>query len=452
MKRKAIQSLIDWKQSTGRKPSLFQGARQVGKTWLLKEFGRQYFDNVAYINLDKNEAAQHIFDHDYSIERIVMSLQLHCGQNIVPEKTLIILDEIQEAPRAVTCLKYFQEDAPQYYVASAGSYLRVASLQGTGFPVGKVDTINLHPMSYLEFLEALGKERFAELLEKRDWTTASVFRETFIEYLKYYYIVGGMPEAVASFAADRDFRKVRMIQKGLLRDFERDFGKHTPSDIVSDIRLIWNSVPSQLAKENKKFILSKLEKHARMDDLAPAIQWLCNAGLLYRVPRISKPAMPLSAYTEENIFKLFSLDVGLLSAQSDLDPRSILEGNRVLTEFKGALTEQYVHQQLLAETDISPFYWANGSNEIDYLFQHGMGIVPLEVKAETNLKSRSLMSFCRKFKIPFAIRISMIDHRTDLTDTLPNRRNDDAGDFKFMLDNLPLYAISQIETICAQNG
>ncbi len=285
-------------------------------------------------------------------------------------------------------------------------------------------------------------------MKNRDWETASVFQNRFIEYLRYYYIVGGMPEAVSSFAEEKDFYKVRRIQKGLLRDFERDFGKHAPTDIIANIRLVWNSVPSQLSKENKKYTLSQLGKNATMAKYATAIHWLCKTGLLYRVHRASKPDMPLPAYREENIFKLFTLDVGLLAAQSDLDTRSVLDGNRLFTEFKGALTEQYVHQQLLAETDISPFYWANGSNEIDFLFQHDMNIVPLEAKAETNLKSRSLMCFCRKYKMPYAVRTSMVEHRKDMTDTLPRIQNDNAGDFKFMLENLPLYAISQIESIC----
>lgn len=444
MKRISIKQLKSWMKSDSRKPLLFQGARQVGKTWLLKEFGQTCFQNVAYVNFDKDETAKRIFEHDFSIERIITALQLHCGHPITPGKTLIILDEIQEAPRAVTCLKYFCEDAPQYHVAAAGSYLGVASLTGTGFPVGKVDTLTLHPMSYLEFLEAMGEEAFVQVIRQGDWENASIYKEKFIEYLRYYYFVGGMPEVVASFAKNRDFFKARAIQKTLLMDYDRDFGKHTPSGIVPSIRMVWNSVPMQLAKENKKFILSRLEKNARKSDFAEAIQWLCDAGLLYRVKRVSKPSMPLAAYVEEDIFKLFLVDVGLLGAQSDLDPRSILEGNRIFTEFKGALTEQYVHQQLLAETDIVPYYWANGSNEVDFIYQHGMDVIPLEVKAETNLKSRSLMGFCRKYKIPFAIRASMIDYRRDLTDTIPTKGDSENKEFKFLLGNLPLYAISRI--------
>ena len=448
MNRRMMQSLVAWKTSRGRKPLLFQGARQVGKTWLLEEFGRTCFSNVAYVNFDLTPTARGIFDGDLDITKVVTRLQLVCGQPITPGETLVILDEIQEAPRAVTCLKYFCEQGPQYHIAAAGSYLGVASLQGTGFPVGKVNTLTLHPMSFLEFLEAMGQAGLAQSVRGKDWGTLSIFREVLIEHLRYYQIVGGMPEAVKSFVDNRDFFQVRDIQRELLEEYDRDFGKHTPADIVPGIRMVWNAVPSQLAKENKKFFFSKLQKHARRDDFAPAIQWLCDAGLLYKVSRVSKPGFPLSAYREEDVFKLFLLDIGLMTAMSDLAPDIILEGNRVFTEFKGALSEQYVHQQLLAETSLTPYYWATNSNELDFLFQHRNAIVPLEVKAETNLRSRSLMCFCRKYRIPFAVRSSMIDYRQDWTDTMPSKSDLEGADFRFLLANLPLYAVSQISDIC----
>ncbi len=448
MKRRMMQSLVAWKEAVGRKPLLFQGARQVGKTWLLKEFGRTSYENVAYVNFDLNPTVQSIFDGDLDIARIMTSLQLACRQTITPGKTLIILDEIQEAPRAVTCLKYFCEDAPQYHIAAAGSYLGVASMEGTGFPVGKVNSLTLHPMSFLEFLEAMGHERLAQCIREKNWPTLAVFKEILVEHLRYYHVVGGMPGAVASFAENRDFYQVRKIQKELLAEYDKDFGKHTPKDIVPSIRMIWNAVPSQLAKENKKFFLSKLQKNARKDNFASAIQWLCDAGLVHRVCRVSKPAFPLSAYIEDDIFKLFLLDVGLMTALSDLDPRIILEGDRVFTEFKGALAEQYVHQQLLSDNEITPYYWSNNTNELDFLFQQGNAIVPLEVKAEMNLRSRSLMGFCRKYKIPFAVRSSMVNYRQDWTDTIPAKNDTEKADFKFLLTNLPLFAISQLGDLC----
>ena len=310
MNRRMMQSLIDWKDSANRKPLLFQGARQVGKTWLLEEFGRTHFRHTAYINFDQSSSAQRIFDGDFDLTMLLTRLQLACGQPIHPESTLLILDEIQEAPRAITSLKYFCEQAPQYHIAAAGSYLGVASLKGTGFPIGKVNTLTLHPMSFLEFLEAVGQERLAHCVRESDWATLAIFRERLIEHLRYYQIVGGMPEAVKSFAENRDFHQVRGIQRDLLKEYDRDFGKHTPQTIVPSIRMVWNSVPAQLARENRKFQLSKLQRNARKDDFAPAIQWLCDAGLLHQVHRISKPAFPLAAYLEEDAFKLFFLDLG----------------------------------------------------------------------------------------------------------------------------------------------
>lgn len=448
MKRFAIQDLLAWKEKPFRKPLLFQGARQVGKTWLLKEFGRTHFEKLVYFNLDQDEVLRQIFDKDFSIPRILTSLQLYCGHPIDPEKTLVVLDEIQEAPRAVTSLKYFAEEAPQYHIAAAGSYLGVATLAGTGFPVGKVDELTLHPMNYLEFLEALDKPQLVQLLRERDWENIRLFHETFIEYLRYYYVVGGMPEAVNSFARQRDFKKVRVIQQRLLRDFARDFGKHAPAAVIPRIHGVWNSLPAQLSRENKKFTLAVMAKSARREDYYAAIQWLCAAGLVSQVKRISKPGLPLAAYADDAAFKLYALDVGLLAAQCHLEPRVILEGPRVFSEFKGAFTEQYVLQQLLAENAIEPYYWSNGKNEVDFLFQWDQGVIPLETKAENNLRSRSLMGFCRKYELPLAFRTAMTARRRDWTDTIPTQRETENRDFKFLLENLPLYAISQLFSEC----
>ncbi|MGN0867673.1 MAG: ATP-binding protein [Oligosphaeraceae bacterium] len=448
MERKMMASLLSWKISQGRKPLLFQGARQVGKTWLLKEFGRLHYRNVAYVNFDLTPSARGIFEGDFELAGILTRLQLITGQSILPGESLIILDEIQESPRAVSCLKYFCELGREYHVAAAGSYLGVASLEGTGFPVGKVNTLTLHPMSFLEFLAALGEEGLVRCLEQRDWVSLALLRERLIEHLRYYQIVGGMPEVVESFARWRDFLEVRKIQKGLLAEYDRDFGKHTPHGLVPNIRMVWHSIPSQLSKENKKYILSQLHPRARKESIGPAIQWLCDAGLLTKVLRVSKPAFPLSAYGEQDVFKLFFLDIGLMTALSDLSPKIILEGNRIFTEFKGAMAEQYVLQELLAECDLTPFYWATNSNELDFLFSFEDGIVPLEVKAETNVRSRSLMCFCRKYRIPFAVRSSLLDYRVDWTETLPFKQETEGETFQFLLANLPLYAISQIPSLC----
>jgi len=446
MKRKAIQSLIEWKDSEHRKPLILRGARQVGKTWLLKEFGKQYFDNIVYINFDEDDTAKQIFDNNYNIERIITALQLQSNQTITPNNTLIVLDEIQEAPRAITCLKYFCENAQEYYVVAAGSLLGITSLEGTGFPVGKVDFLDLYPMSFTEFLIATDNKRYAELLKNRDWQNITTFDNKFIEYLRYYYFVGGMPEAVASFIHDRDFFKVRNIQKSLLDSYLRDFSKHAPNNVVPRIRLVWESIPSQLAKENRKFIYSALRKKARASEFELAIQWLKDAGLIHTVSRIKKSGVPLMAY-QDDAFKMFSLDVGLLAAQSGLDAQSIIEGNRIFTEFKGALTEQFVLQQLIAECSIKPYYWSaeNSSGEIDFVFQHGTNIIPLEVKAEKNLKSRSLIFYSQKNKIPVAIRTSMSNFNKGMVDSI--KMTPDDTTFQFQLIDLPLYAISQVINI-----
>jgi hypothetical protein len=413
----------------------------------MKEFGKRHFSNVAYVNFDEDSTAKQIFENDYNIPRIITALKLQCGQNIVPEETLIIFDEIQEAPRAVTCLKYFCENAPEYYVAAAGSLLGVASLEGTGFPVGKVDFLDLYPMTYTEFLNATGNVRYAELLAGGDWNAITVFKNKFIENLRYYYFVGGLPEAVASFAAQNDFQAVRAIQKQLLDSYDRDFSKHTPDKIVPRIRLIWNSIPAQLAKENRKFVYGALRKKARADEFELAIQWLKDAGLIHTVSRVAKPGVPLASY-QDSAFKMFAPDVGLLGAMSDLDPQSLIGGNRIFEEFKGALTEQFVHQHLIAESAVKPYYWSaeNSTGEVDFIFQHGMNIIPLEVKAEENLKARSLMFYSRKNKTPLALRASMSDYRKAWIDALPTPTDD--KNFRFCLVNLPLYAISRIIDEC----
>jgi uncharacterized protein len=447
MKRKAMQSLKEWKTNTRRKPLILRGARQVGKTWLMEKFGEQHFQSVAKINFDEDEVFKKIFESDYDISRIIKALELKLNMAIEPQKTLIIFDEIQEAPRAVTSLKYFCEHAPEYFVIAGGSLLGVTSLEGTGFPVGKVEFLDLYPMSFCEFLEATGHERFVELLNGGDWMSMTTFKKTFIEHLRYYYFVGGMPEAVASFVENHDLNGVRKIQKQLLDSYERDFSKHAPANIVPRIRLVWNSIALQLAKENRKFVYGALRKNARASEFEIAIQWLKDAGLIHRISRVAKPAIPLASY-EDSSFKLYFHDVGLLAALSGLDAQTILLGNQIFEEFKGALTEQYVLQQLISECSIHPYYWStdNSSGQIDFIFQFGKRIMPLEVKAEENLKARSLMFYSRKNKVPLALRTSMSDFRKDTIDAIPSPKDDST--FQFELLNLPLYAISQIPAIC----
>lgn len=431
MRRALMEKLKEWKVSANRKPLIIRGARQVGKTWLMKEFGKSEFQETVYLNFDGNRELVRLFEDNLDVRRIVAGLEIFSGKRIEAEKTLLIFDEIQEAPRALTALKYLYEEMPEIPIISAGSLLGVALHQGTGFPVGKVAFLDLYPMSFTEFLNASGHGNLAELLEKQDWNLISVFRESFIEQLRLYYFIGGMPEAVETFLAEKLPQAVRVVQTHILEAYEQDFSKHAPPETVARIRMVWQQIPSQLAKENRRFVYGALRKGARAKDFELAIQWLRDCGLIYQVPRISKPALPLSAYPDEG-FKMFLLDVGLLGAMSGLDPRILLEGSRLFSEFKGALTEQYVQQQLRSECGISPYYWSaeHASAEVDFIFQHGMNLIPLEVKAEENLKTKSLRSYCDKYAPPVAIRTSMSDYRKEP-----------------WLTNLPLYAVSRIVSV-----
>lgn len=425
MIRYTMQELIAWKKRNDRMPLIIRGARQVGKTWLMKEFGKAHFKNVAYINFDNNERMETLFNGNYDINRLISGLQIESEITIDPKNTLLVFDEVQEVPRAISALKYFRENAPEYAIIGAGSLLGVALHQGTSFPVGKVDFMDLYPMSFSEFLEAMGKYDLLELLRKKDWELIKSFKSNYIDLLKQYYYIGGMPEAVASFASNQDFTEVRRIQNRLLGAYEQDFSKHAPNETVPRIRMLWDSVPAQLAKENKKFIYGFIRQGARAKEFELAMQWLLDCGLTHKVNRITKPDMPLSAY-QDNAFKLYMLDVGLLAAKSNLDVKSLLEGNRIFEEFKGALTEQYVQQQLLSSSGIHPYYWSSekGSAEVDFVFQHDMDVIPLEVKAEENLKAKSLKFYCDKFKPKSAVRTSMSNYRKEA-----------------WLTNVPLYAI-----------
>lgn len=427
MFRRSMDDLVKWKNAKNRKPLIIRGARQVGKTWLMKEFGKTNYEKCAYINFDNNERMESLFSGNLDIERIVTALQIEAGVAIEAENTLIIFDEVQEVPRALTSLKYFCENAPQYHIVAAGSLLGVALHPGTSFPVGKVEFLDLYPLDFLEFMFAMGKDNLVKLLESEDFSLITSFKGKFIDLLKQYYYIGGMPEVVASFIAARNYGKVREIQKRILIAYEQDFSKHAPNETVPRIRMLWSSAPAQLAKENRKFIYGLIRQGARAREYELAMTWLIDCGLVYKVSRISKPDMPLMAYQDFNAFKLFVLDVGLLGAMSELDIKSLLEGNKIFEEFKGALTEQYVLQQLIASKKATPYYWSaeKGTAEIDFIFQSDSNIVPLEVKAAENLQAKSLKSYCQKYEPRYAIRTSMSDYRQEE-----------------WLTNVPLYAIN----------
>lgn len=432
MYRIAIEKLLKWKQSKRRKPLIIEGARQVGKTWLMKEFGRQAYEDTVYINFDSNSRMAELFAPDLDTERLIMGLELYAGRKIDPEKSLLIFDEVQEVPRALTALKYFYENAPQYNIVCAGSLLGIALHQGTSFPVGKVDFLKLYPLSFNEFLRAIGEERFAELLDKRDFQMITSFRQTYIDALKQYYFVGGMPEAVQSFAENKDFNEVREIQRRILAAYEQDFSKHVPNEIVPRLRMLWNSIPSQLAKENKKFIYGLVREGARAKEYETAIMWLCDCGLVHKVSRVNTAGIPLRAYEDLKAFKLFLVDVGLLGCMAGLRQRTLLDGNALFVEFKGALTEQYVCQQLKTIENLDVYYYTNdrGSCEVDFVVDTGERIVSVEVKAEINLKAKSLKTYREKFSPEVAVRTSMADYKKE-----------------DWLVNLPLYAIDQIARI-----
>lgn len=412
MKRSAIKCLYDWKQSDRRKPLIMQGARQVGKTWLMREFASEAYEKSAYVNFEDDEMLKGMFASDFDIPRIINTIQWSTGVTI-DEDTLIILDEIQEAPRGITALKYFAEKAPQYHVMAAGSLLGIAMHQNDSFPVGKVDFMHLYPLSFFEFLDAVGECKMVELLQAKDWPMITMFRSKFEERLRQYYFVGGMPAAVSAFADNGNPAAVRTIQKGILEAYERDFSKHAPAIDVPRIRMVWKSIPVQLAKENKKFIYGVLKEGARAREFELAIEWLRDAGLVYKVNRCKKAMLPLAAYGDFSAFKMFLSDVGLMGALSNVPAQSLLDGNALFSDFKGALTEQYVLQQLLVKSSLSVYYWTseNSRGELDFLLQDEEKIIPVEVKAEENLQSKSLKTFVERNPGLHGVRFSMSPYR-----------------------------------------
>jgi len=429
MERKAMQDLKNWKSRSSRKPLIIRGARQVGKTWLMKEFGQNEYNQTAYVNFESSKSLNSLFADDFDIERIIAAIQIETGVQIKAETTLIIFDEIQEADGAITSLKYFNENAPQYNIISAGSLLGVSLHKQTSFPVGKVEFMDLFPLSYEEFLIAMDQQPLVNLLDKKNWTLIKSFKSKFIQYLRIYYYVGGMPESVLSYKEKIDFREVRSIQKRLLEAYENDFSKHAPYDIVPRIRMLWNTIPAQLAKENKKFIYKAVKPGSRAKDYELALSWLVDCGLAHKVTRVSKPGIPLKSYEYYGAFKLFITDVGLMCAMGDIDVRTLLEGNSIFEEFKGALTEQFVLQQLKPKKDLVIYYWSaeKSKSEIDFLIQYSGNVIPVEVKSEENLQAKSLKTYCQKYSPQKAIRTSMSDFRKE-----------------DWMTNLPLYAISRI--------
>lgn len=430
MKRKLLNNLIEWKNDKNHKPLVLEGARQVGKTWLMKEFGRTQYKKVAYINFDRNEKMCKVFETDLDTNRLITAIELDVEFKITPEDTLIIFDEIQECPRAITSLKYFNEDASQYDIIAAGSLLGVAHHFGTGFPVGKVEFLRLYPLSFTEFLDAMGKEQFVELIEKQDFEMIKLFNTKFEDLLKQYTYIGGMPEVVQDFVDNKDFKKVRTIQKRILSSYEKDFSKHIPANTVEKVRMLWNSVPTQLAKDNKKFIYNAIKKGARAKEFETALTWLKDAGLIYQVYKITKPGLPIGAYEDLDSFKLFVLDVGLLGALVNLDAKTILDRYEIFQEFKGAMAEQYVLQQFKTIKDLPVYYWTNETSrsEVDFVIQINSKVVPVEVKAATNLKARSLKIYMEQFKPELALRTSLADYKK--TDNLVD---------------LPLYTVETIK-------
>ncbi len=431
MYRSIINNLKKWKLSPERKPLIFSGARQVGKTYLLKEFGKKEYKQMAYINFEHPNAPKNLFEVDFDADRIITVLNAYCNLKINSEDTLIIFDEIQAAPKGLTALKYFYENAPEYHVIGAGSLLGVNIHPGESFPVGKVDFMKLFPMSFPEFLLAMNETGMAELLEKNDLENLHFFKQKLINYLRYYLFVGGMPEAVSDFAENRDWKSVRYIQDQIIASYRNDFSKHAPKEILPRINMVWDSIPSQLSKENKKFIYGVIKEGARAKDFELAIQWLTDAGLLYKVYNTSKPALPLVGYQELSAFKLFHNDVGLLGAMSKLNAKTIANGDVIFSEFKGALAEQYVFQQLIQNETLYIFYhtFDNSKYELDFLVQtENDEIIPIEVKAGESLKSTSFRLFCQKNNPKIAVRTSLSDYKRET-----------------WMTNIPLYAVNGIK-------
>jgi predicted AAA+ superfamily ATPase len=429
MERKAEHQLLQWKDSRNRKPLLIYGARQVGKTWLMKKLGEKVFENTLYVNFEKEILLRGIFEQDYEPKRIIKLLETYFNQSVTPGKTLVILDEIQEAKGGLTSLKYFKEEMQELHLIGAGSLLGIALEKETSFPVGQVSFLNLYPMDFSEFLIALGHKNIVRAIEEQDWLLLKPLRNTLMTLLKQYFFVGGMPEAVLAFSETENYQEVKEIQLAILQAYEQDFSKHAPTEIIPRIRMVWNSVVSQLAKENKKFIYGILKEGARAKEFEQAIHWLENYGLIYRVYRTKKAHFPLAAYADLQAFKVYTLDVGLLSALGNLSSQTLIENERMFTEFKGALTEQFVLQEFKSMGFRQLFYWANdsGSAEVDFMLEKENKLFPIEVKSGENLQSKSLKTFAQKYPETHCFRTSLSDYRKET-----------------WMTNIPIYGVTQI--------
>lgn len=427
-----MSSLVEWKNRPNRKPLVIRGARQTGKSWLMREFARQEFRDSVTIDFLMDESARTLFSQDLDPKRIISEIELRYGRSIDPEETLLIFDEIQEAPRGLTSLKYFCEQAREYHVVAAGSYMGISMRrEGESFPVGKVDELVLHPMRFGEFLRATSGDPVADALAQADMVKLAPLRDMLTQRLKQYLVVGGMPEAVDLFRSTGDLSEVRRVQNQILEGYASDFAKHAPGRIVERMRLVWKSLPSQLARENKKFVYGAVRPGARARDFEESLQWLFDYGAVTKVPRVSSLKMPLEAYEDLSGFKLFCVDVGLLCALSDLNPSAVLDGSRLFTEFKGSLTEQYVLEELVCK-GFAPVYWSSstGTAETDFVIPMDEKVVPIEVKAGENLRSKSLKVACDKFALSRAVRTSLSTYR-------------DEG----WLVNIPLWAIGEIREL-----
>lgn len=425
MERTAISELYEWKSRSDRKPLIVRGARQVGKTWLILDFAKKAYGQYVYVNFEEESLLSHVFEGDFDIDRIITAISLRKQQDI-DKDTLLIFDEIQAAPRGVTALKYFCEKARDYHVIAAGSLLGIAMHQSDSFPVGKVDFVDLSPLDFHEFLLAMGEERIAGLLAKRDWQTVAMVKDRLTALLKTYYYVGGMPEAVDSYRRRKDFAEVRRIQNNILDTYNNDFSKHAPINEVPRIRMVWNSIAGQLAKENRKFIYGMLREGARAKDFEVAIEWLRDAGLIYKVNRTKGGELPLNAFEDFSAFKIYLLDVGLLSAINKLTAETLIQGNEIFNTYKGALTEQYFFQQIRGKADFV-YYWSadNSRGEVDFVVQKAERVIPIEVKAEENLRAKSLAAFVARNPGLHALRFSMSDYRE-----------------QDWMTNIPLYAVT----------
>lgn len=415
MERLKIKELIKWKEKDNRKPLIMRGARQVGKTWLVKEFGEKHYSNSVYINFEDSPELKDLFLKDFDITRIINTIEIFKNTKIQAESTLIIFDEVQIVERALTSLKYFFEKGPQYHIIAAGSLLGISMPHKTSFPVGKVDFIDINPLSFSEFLLAMGEKQLLESLKSKNWSILKIFKERLISHLRSYYYIGGMPEVVEHFSKNNDWEEARRLQGNILNSYEADFAKHAPKEIVARIKMVWQSIPMQLSKENKKFVYGALKPGARARDFEIAIQWLCDAGILKKLQRVSKPELPLIAFHSATVFKLYLNDVGLLSALCHLDVKSLISGNDIFLQYKGALTEQFVMQQLCNQDYDYTAYWTNerSTNEVDFVIQHQGNIIPIEVKAESNTRAKSFKFYCNKYKPSKAVRASLSDYKEE---------------------------------------